>query len=46
MLVAQDRRLMGNHAARGDLRAAGWFVVVMVSTVSIVYLVQQVAGGG
>ena len=46
MLVAQDRRLMGNHAARGDLRALGGLSLVMVSTVSIVYLVQQVAGGG
>jgi len=44
--VASDRRLMGDHAVRGALRAAGWVVTLGVSLVSVVYLLQQVTGGG
>jgi Mn2+/Fe2+ NRAMP family transporter len=46
ILVASDRGLMGHHAIRGALRTAGWVVVLGVSIVSVVYLLQQVVGGG
>jgi Mn2+/Fe2+ NRAMP family transporter len=46
LLVASDRGLMGDHAVRGALRAAAWVIVLGVSLVSVVYLVQQVMGGG
>ncbi len=46
VLVASDRGLIGDHAVRGALKAAGWVVVLGVSLVSVVYLVQQVTGGG
>ena len=46
LLVASDRGLMGEHAVRGALRAAAWVIVLGVSLVSVVYLVQQVMGGG
>jgi Mn2+/Fe2+ NRAMP family transporter len=46
LLVASDRSLMGEHAVRGLLKAAGWVVILGVSLVSVVYLVQQVVGGG
>jgi Mn2+/Fe2+ NRAMP family transporter len=46
ILVASDRGLMGDHAIRGALRTAGWVVVLGVSVVSVVYLLQQVVGGG
>jgi hypothetical protein len=37
---------MGDHAVRGALRTAAWVVILGVSLVSVVYLVQQVVGGG
>jgi Mn2+/Fe2+ NRAMP family transporter len=46
LLVASDRGLMGDHAVRGALRTAAWAVILGVSLVSVVYLVQQILGGG
>jgi Mn2+/Fe2+ NRAMP family transporter len=44
--AGSDTRIMGGDAVRGILRAAGWTVTGLITLLSIVYLVQQVAGGG
>jgi Mn2+/Fe2+ NRAMP family transporter len=46
LLVASDPGLMGEHVVRGALRTAAWVVILGVSLVSVVYLVQQILGGG
>jgi Mn2+/Fe2+ NRAMP family transporter len=46
MLVTSDPRLMGDRAVRGPLRAAGWAVTAIVTILSLLYLAQQITGGG
>jgi Mn2+/Fe2+ NRAMP family transporter len=46
MLVTSDPWLMGDRAVRGPLRVAGWVVTTIVTTFNVIYLVQQVIGGG
>jgi Mn2+/Fe2+ NRAMP family transporter len=46
MLVTSDPRLMGDRAVRGPLRAAGWAVTAIVAILSLLYLAQQITGGG
>lgn len=41
VLVAGSTQLMQHYAAGRPLLTAGWMVAVLVSTVSIVYLAQQ-----
>jgi Mn2+/Fe2+ NRAMP family transporter len=45
-LVTGDPGLMGDRAARGPLRVAGWVVTTIVTVLGLVHLVQQVRGGG
>jgi Mn2+/Fe2+ NRAMP family transporter len=46
MLVTSDRRLMGDRAVSGPLRVAGWGITAIVTFLSLLYLAQQITGGG
>lgn len=41
MLLSRDRRVMGDDAIGGRLYAAGWVVTLVITILSVVYLVQQ-----
>ena len=41
LLIAGDRRTMRGHRVDGALRAAGWAIAVVMTLLSIAYLVQQ-----
>jgi Mn2+/Fe2+ NRAMP family transporter len=46
MLVTTDRGLMGDRAVSGPLRFAGWGITALVTVLSLLYLAQQITGGG
>jgi Mn2+/Fe2+ NRAMP family transporter len=46
MLVTSDRRLMGDRAVSRPLRVAGWGITAIVTVLSLLYLAQQITGGG
>jgi Mn2+/Fe2+ NRAMP family transporter len=46
LAAGSDTRIMGGDAVRGVLRAAGWVIAGVIALLSIIYLVQQVTGGG
>jgi Mn2+/Fe2+ NRAMP family transporter len=44
MLLSRDRLLLGRWTVHPGLRAAGWVVTVLISVLTVIYLVQQFAG--
>ncbi|MEN3298832.1 MAG: hypothetical protein V7633_890 [Pseudonocardia sp.] len=46
MLVTTDQGLMGDRAVSGPLWFAGWGITAIVTVLSLLYLAQQITGGG
>jgi hypothetical protein len=46
MVVTGDRMLLGDRVVRGSLLVAGWGVTAVLAVLNIVYLGQQITGGG
>lgn len=44
IVTGSDTQIMGGNAVQGSLRVVGWIVTGAIILLSIVYLVQQVAG--
>lgn len=46
MLIARDRRIMGDRRLSAPLVVAGWAVAAAVSLACLAFIVESVAGGG